>query len=259
MNDKNFDDTNLGGSASHDASPEPGASLAESGAAPGETACALSRSELLKDFFDRHHNHIYGVVGVVALLLTIAFFAYQELSKSRGDTVDLDVRVLRDGKLNDLPEALPLVAGDQLQLSASFAPAAFGAVVWIDQQGNAQLVASSGAKQTEQLSFPEDMSQWVTLEGDAGTEMLLVIASSSPIRDVPAALRGDEGHLAPIAEVAAIWMDPRRIDIMTAKGTRSPGEVVNRDEDHVIQQINQLRATLSSDYHMFRGVAFPHK
>jgi hypothetical protein len=173
----------------------------------------------------------------------------------------LSIRVLRgDQVFVDLVDAIPLRSGDQLQLTGKFDRPVHSALYWIDEKGNADLLASSGDEREKVITYPEGKDTWVTLEGNVGTEMVILVTADEPLSDVAKSISEikTKGALPSSENDATVWISARETRIESER-TRSLGSIKSQSLDDLHYRIDQLRVSLLREFSDFHGVAFPHR
>ena len=200
---------------------------------------------------------------VVATLIPMAWFLRprQERLVSR-----LDIRVMRNEELTvSFNEALPLRDGDHLQLIGQLSRPAYASLMWIDADGQVQVLGTS-EQPVKQIVFPQGEDQWVTLTGQPGTEMCLLVTSDDLLTDLQklVAQLESNGPFSSLEKAGAIWIETDKIEEVDAPEEafearpRGLGNTVRRTSEKPEYQADKLRQALAEKVTGFHGVAFTH-
>ena len=137
--------------------------------------------------------------------------------------------------------------------------------MFVDEQGNVEILTTSGDKQVTSLTIPEDIDGWVLVKGSAGTEMLVALEGSKPILNPPEVLMKQKWLLSKTPTTDETWwVSPDGIKIS------HQGEIVEdrgldvskvkHHETHDLRfQIDELRRILKDQSYRFQAVAYPHR
>lgn len=172
----------------------------------------------------------------------------------------LDIRVLRDQQVFvDLLEAVPLRAGDKLQVIGRLDRPAYACLFWQDQDGEIHVVADSQRERVRQIAFPQQTDSWVALEGKPGTEMIGLATGDAPLEigTAFAAKMKSRGPLPDFVEPAALWLTPER-NTLQVHVNRGPGKIDHQESKNLEYRFDQLRQLLHQELTDFRAVAIPH-
>ena len=200
---------------------------------------------------------------VVATLIPMAWFLRprQEQLVTR-----LDIRVMRNEELTvTFDKALPLRDGDQLQLIGQLSRPAYASLMWIDADGQVQVLGTS-EQPVKQIVFPPGEDQWVTLTGQPGTEMCLLVTSDDLLTDLQKLVAQLEstGPFSSLEKAGAIWIETDKIEEVDAPEEafearpRGLGNTVRRTSGKPEYQADKLRQALAEKVTGFHGVAFTH-
>ena len=178
----------------------------------------------------------------------------------------LDIRVMRNEELTvSFNEALPLRDGDHLQLIGQLSRPAYASLMWIDADGQVQVLGTS-EQPVKQIVFPPGEDQWVTLTGQPGTEMCLLVTSDDLLTDLQKLVAQLEstGPFSSLEKAGAIWIETDKIEEVDAPEEafearpRGLGNTVRRTSGKPEYQADKLRQALAEKVTGFHGVAFTH-
>lgn len=201
-----------------------------------------------------------ALVTLLAVFVALTLWGFRPISEAHYP--ELEVRVRRAGTvLLDITSAAPLRTGDELQIHSRFNRPTYAALVLLDENGEAKIMANSDDRLVTSLTYPDDPDAWVTVEGNPGSEVLLALASSEQIKAVPAPMLKQEGRL-PLADQAnvTIWMTPDKLTIQHSQEVETPrgfGQVQRHSDNNLQMRSDQLRQSLAAGSLNFRAVVFP--
>lgn len=193
----------------------------------------------------------------------------------------LSMRVARNDQVfTSLTDALPLQTGDQLQLVGQLSREAYAKLIWLDSTGKVHEVASSDQAPVKQLNFPAGEDNWTTLEGDPGTEMVVLLVCEDPfeagdlIKQIESGgplgeLENRGAVLLSVADVEPVdppanadgLPDAKRDELLASLGggSRAPGQVVNKSSEDPLYRADKVRQLLLEKLDHVDGVAFTHQ
>jgi hypothetical protein len=230
----------------------------------------------------RESRSLLWVAALVLLALAIpATWFLRPQSELPPLDSQLSVRVARNDQVfTSLTDALPLQTGDQLQLVGQLSRKAYAKLIWLDSTGTVHEVASSQHAPVKQLQFPSGEDNWTTLEGDPGTELVILLVSDTPFeasdlitqieRDGPLGRLENRGgillsasNVEPVAAPANTDGIPdAKLDSLLANlggGSRAPGQVINKSTEDPLYRADRVRQLLLERLDHVDGVAFTHQ
>ncbi len=168
--------------------------------------------------------------------------------------------VQRDGNVfPDLKSALPLLTGDRFRVRFDLPRASYATLFWFSEGQLSELkdVTLTPGGDRDRLVFPRKGS--AKLEGQAGTELLLVCASRAekPRPEDIAPLLDKGGPLPRLPAQVLVLLDRDRVTTEVA----GRGQVRAADDElsDVQDRLERLRQGLKGRCEFFAGVAFLHQ
>lgn len=228
-------------------------------------ASEKSESSTRGSWFFRHQHHVYGW-GSLIIAVTVFFIPNWESwwGKSLDPTVlktKLDIRVARGEQVHtDLENVVPISLRDEVQATGRFEVPVYCALLWIDQEGKVEIVSSSGTSRVSTLNYPDNRDKWVNIEGDPGTDSIVLIASSKPITQESISFLNSLKSPPRFSSEHAIRITRSETEFLGSGGnSKSPGKTVNKTNDSVVTYADRIRDELRSKIGDFVGVIFPHQ
>ena len=159
-----------------------------------------------------------------------------------------------------LRDAVPLRAGDRLQLGVTVPAGYQSSLFWYDTERKLHelnLTPYDRSGETIQLAYPP-RGKDVTLEGPPGTELLLLVADREDcpsFKDVRRVL--DESAPWPTLPPKSVLVFDR--EIVTFQGERGPGAVRESLMDQTVRdRVGALQQAMTDRKSDLVGLAFPH-
>jgi hypothetical protein len=176
----------------------------------------------------------------------------------------IDVKVRRgDGMVLLLKDASPVVTGDELRIRAGFHKPVYAAILQVDENGTAEIVKSSGNHRVSVLEYPEDVEEWVAVEGGKGAEMLIALESTQPITRPPEVFEKRKWKLPEsYANDETLWISPTGIQTERQSqkvASRGLGQVTKHKSHDLHSLVDQLRQSLADQSYRFHAVVYPHE
>ena len=210
----------------------------------------------------KSRHWMYTTAAVIVLAMLGAYFLVPWTRPL--PTIEVSVR-RGDSSVLGIAKSAPLTSGDEIRVRAEFHRPVFAAIMFVDEQGNVEILPTSGDKQVTSLTIPEDIDGWVLVKGSAGTEMLVALEGSKPILNPPEVLMKQKWLLSKTPTTDETWwVSPDGIKIS------HQGEIVEdrgldvskvkHHETHDLRfQIDELRRILKDQSYRFQAVAYPHR
>lgn len=222
------------------------------------------------------------LIGVgCAVLLGAVGVAWWQLGKDRGESPappagigprppplpenPVSLRLARNGEFRDLPtpsrlaDVVPLKSGDELQIHARVPDGLSASLFWVDSRGKLRHLADGQPGRL--LSYPPGAGQFAPLEGEGGTELLLVCwRRSGPATAEELERLWPAGQPWPaLGRESVLRLDREAVSIV--QKSRSLGDPRSRSdpEGEVRQRLEGLRLALWDQFDHIAGIAFTYQ
>ena len=168
-----------------------------------------------------------------------------------------EITVLRNDRIFDLSNVLPLRAGDRVAIACDISPGEPAIIMWLDATGRLQKLKPARAviERVDRLTYPAS-NEWMPLATHGGTEMVFFCRGEPPADDVVDDCFRVDQVLAQLPSVNYLTLRRGRVSV---GGPLEAGSPEANSVDDVKSAMEQINRRLSHYFPGVGGVAFSHR
>jgi hypothetical protein len=168
-----------------------------------------------------------------------------------------EITVLRNDRIFDLSNVLPLRAGDRVAVACDISPGEPAIIMWLDAAGRFQKLKPARAvvERVDRLTYPAS-NEWMPLAPHDGTEMVFFCRGEPPADDVVDNCFTFDQALPQLPSLNYLTLRRGRVSI---GGPLEAGSPEANSVDGVKSAMEQINRRLSRYFQGVSGIAFSHR